>query len=126
MLLTIYHRISFANTYGGYLIVGARAGKTGRLLGLPQRFLYAARAIDPAGNVSILSCPSLEVLGRDGMPLVPPAVHSSPQTALAVSPSSHAVNSSRSKGAPYGPGFVDSGLQLTAIAMYSNRVQPPL
>ena len=33
-----------------------------------QRFVYAARAIDPAGNKSAFSCPSFSVLARDGMP----------------------------------------------------------
>jgi hypothetical protein len=41
---------------------------------ISQRFLYAARAVDPAGNVSEFSCPSLEVLSRDGMPPRPPVV----------------------------------------------------
>ena len=42
---------------------------------ISQRFLYAARAIDPAGNVGPPSCPSLEVLSRDGMPPRAPVVN---------------------------------------------------
>lgn len=41
---------------------------------ISQRYLYAARAIDPAGNLSDFSCPSLEVLSRDRMPPRPPVV----------------------------------------------------